>query len=113
LTDVRVVLVTTPADDETGARLARTLVDERLCACVSRIPGARSVYRWHGQIHDEGEELLVCKTTLDRVEALAARIAAIHPYDLPEVLVLDVTAGSGPYLDWVTAMTRTGSEEAP
>lgn len=107
------VLVTAPADDETGARLARTLVDERLCACVSRIPGARSVYRWQQEVHDEGEELLVCKTVRDRVDALVARISAIHPYDLPEVLVLDVGAGSGPYLDWVTAMTRTGSEEAP
>jgi len=112
VTDVRVVLITAPVDDDAGARLARALVDERLCACVNRLPGIRSVYRWQGEVHDDPEELLVVKTAADRVEALTRRVVELHPYDVPEVLVLSVENGAPAYLEWVTAMTRIGSEEA-
>lgn len=112
VTDVRVVLITAPAEGEAGPRLARALVDERLCACVNLIPSIRSVYRWQGEVHDDGEELLVVKTTDDRVDALTRRVHELHPYDVPEVLVLDVAGGATTYLDWVTAMTRFGPEEA-
>jgi len=103
--EVRVVLVTAP-DAETGARLARTLVEERLAACVSLVPGVRSIYRWEGRIHDDAEVLLIVKTGADRCEALGARVRTLHPYALPEVLALAAAGGSADYMAWVTAETQ-------
>jgi periplasmic divalent cation tolerance protein len=100
--EVRVALVTAP-DAEAGARIARTLVEERLAACVNLVPGVRSIYRWEGAVQDDGEVLLVVKTAAGRAEALAARVREVHPYDVPEVLLLAVQGGSAPYLDWVRA----------
>ena len=97
---VRVVLTTLP-DAEAGARLARALVEEKLAACVNLVPGVRSFYRWQGELEDSGEVLLLVKTRADRCAALAARIQALHPYDLPEVLELAASGGSAAYLDWV------------
>lgn len=97
---IRVALVTAP-DAETGARIGRTLVEERLAACVNLVPGVRSIYRWEGAVEDDAEVLLVVKTTVARAEALAARVPEVHPYDVPEVLLLPVAEGSAPYLQWV------------
>jgi periplasmic divalent cation tolerance protein len=99
---VRVVLITVP-DAETGAALGRSLVEERLAACVNVVPGVRSLYRWEGRVHDDGEALLVVKTRADRSAALAARIRDLHPYELPEVLELPAVGGSEAYLAWVRA----------
>jgi periplasmic divalent cation tolerance protein len=104
--DLCTVLTTMP-DTEAAATLARTLVEERLAACVSILPGARSIYRWQGEVHDDPEAMLVIKTASNRSEALAARINDLHPYDLPEVLALPVMGGSVPYLDWIATETRT------
>jgi periplasmic divalent cation tolerance protein len=103
--DVRVVLVTAP-DTETAAAIARALVDERLIACANVIPGIRSIYRWEGRIADEAEVLLVLKTGASRCAAVAARVKALHPYALPEVVALPVVDGSEAYLDWVLAESR-------
>jgi len=100
--DVRVVLVTAP-DLDTAAALARTLVEERLVACANLVPGVRSIYRWEGRIQDDAEVLLVAKTGAARCDALAARVRDLHPYELPEVVVLPVSGGSRDYLDWVIA----------
>jgi periplasmic divalent cation tolerance protein len=97
---VRVVLVTAP-DTECGERLARTLVEERLAACVNLVPGIRSFYRWEGRVQDDAEVLLVVKTQEGRGAALAARVQELHPYELPEVLELPAVGGSDAYLDWV------------
>ena len=99
-TDVRVVLITAP-DAETGARLARALVEERLAACVNLVPGIRSFYRWEGAVQDDAEVLLVVKTRAERGAALATRVKELHPYDLPEVLELPAVGGSAAYLRWV------------
>ncbi len=99
-TDVRVVLITTP-DPETATRLARALVEEGLAACGNILSGLRSIYRWQGNIEDATEALLMLKTTAAQAEALATRAVALHPYEVPEVLVLPVESGHGPYLDWV------------
>ena len=101
----RVVLCTCP-DVETGRRIARTLVDERLAACVNIVAGVVSVFRWQGAVQEEGEVLLVLKTAADRLDALRERLVALHPYECPEVLALPVEAGHAPYLDWLTAETR-------
>ncbi len=97
---VTLVLVTAP-DAETGARLARTLVEERLAACANLVPGVRSIYRWEGAVQDDAEVLLLIKTRSEHCEALAARVQDLHPYDLPEVVALAATGGSTAYLDWV------------
>ena len=101
---VFVTLVTAP-DAETGARLGRTLVEERLAACVNLVPGVRSIYRWEGRVEEDGEVLLVLKTRAERAAALAARVVELHPYDVPEVLHFQPAGGSEAYLDWVRAET--------
>ena len=104
-TDVRAVLTTVP-NAEVGASIAHALVEERLAACVNVLPGVRSFYRWEGDVQDDAELLLVIKTRAGCCEALAARINALHPYDLPEVLVLPAVGGSAPYLAWITTETK-------
>jgi len=99
---VRVALSTAP-DADTAARIARALVEERLAACVNLVPAVRSIYRWQDRIEDQAEVLLVIKTRAERVEALGARLRALHPYELPELVALPVSAGLAPYLDWVAA----------
>ena len=98
--EVRVVLSTAP-DRDAGDRIARTLVEEGLAACVNVVPGVRSHYRWQGELHDDAEVLLVVKTRADRVAALVERLNALHPYDLPEAVALPALGGSEAYLDWV------------
>ena len=100
--EVRVVLVTAP-DAETGARIARSLVEEGLIACANLVPGIRSIYRWQGRVAEDAEVLLVLKTRASRFAAVAARVKALHPYELPEVIALPVADGSEAYLDWVVA----------
>ena len=100
--EVRVVLVTAP-DAETGTRIARSLVEEGLIACANLVPGIRSIYRWQGRVAEDAEVLLVLKTRASRCAALAARVKALHPYELPEVIALPVADGSVAYLDWVLA----------
>lgn len=99
---VVVVLVTVP-DAETGARIGRALVAERLAACVNLVPGLRSFYRWEGEIQEDEEVLLLVKTRADRLPELSRRVQALHPYDLPEVLALPAMGGSAAYLDWIEA----------
>jgi periplasmic divalent cation tolerance protein len=99
---VRVALATAP-DADTAARIARALVEERLAACVNLVPGVRSIYRWQDRVEEDAEVLLVIKTHAARVDALAARLRALHPYELPELVALPVAAGLAPYLDWVSA----------
>ena len=96
------VLTTLPVDAD-GPGFARSLVDERLAACVNLVPQIRSIYRWKDAIQDETETLAIAKTTSDRAEALHARLIELHPYQLPEVLALPVSGGHAPYLEWVGA----------
>jgi periplasmic divalent cation tolerance protein len=103
-TNVRVALTTAP-NAEVGAILARALVEERLAACVNVLPGVRSFYHWDDAIQDDPEVVLIIKTRAERCEALAARIQDLHPYDVPEVLVLPAIGGSAPYLGWIETET--------
>jgi periplasmic divalent cation tolerance protein len=98
--DAVVVVVTVPTPDA-GADLARALVEEGLAACGNVVPGLRSIYRWAGEIHDEAEALLLLKTERRLVTAMKERLPALHPYQVPELLVLPVEDGLGPYLDWI------------
>jgi periplasmic divalent cation tolerance protein len=109
--DALVVLVSVP-DAESGAELARALVEAGLAACVTRLPGAVSTYRWQGAIETAAEELLVVKTTSRRWPALRDAIRRQHPYDVPEILALRVEAGLEEYLAWLDA-AATGSTTDP
>jgi periplasmic divalent cation tolerance protein len=102
--DARVVLVNVP-DPETALRIARVVVEERLAAAVNTISDVRSLYWWDGAVRDRAEVLLVAKTRAARVEALAARIEALHPYELPGVVALPAVGGNASYLDWIAEET--------
>jgi periplasmic divalent cation tolerance protein len=103
-TDVRVVLMTAP-DLPTAERLGAALVTERLAACANVLPSLTSIYWWEGEVERASEALLILKTVEDRVAALRERAVALHPYDVPELLVLEIREGHEPYLDWVRAET--------
>ena len=102
-----IVFVTASSDDE-ARRLGQTLVAERLAACVNVIGPVRSIYRWAGEVREDAEHLLLVKARREDVDALAARVRALHSYEVPEVVALDVTAGSAPYLAWVFEVTARG-----
>jgi periplasmic divalent cation tolerance protein len=97
--DVVLVLTTVPDDDQADT-LARVLVEERLAACVSLQAPMRSTYQWKGRVESSLERQVVIKTVRALLPALAARLGALHPYDLPEFLVLDVEGGEA-YLRWI------------
>jgi periplasmic divalent cation tolerance protein len=92
----------------TAALIARALVTEHLAACVTRLPGAVSVYRWEGKVEEAEEVLLLVKTSAGRVGALAERILTLHPYKIPEILSLPVSSGHSPYLGWLFAEVAEG-----
>jgi periplasmic divalent cation tolerance protein len=96
----RVVLVTAP-DAATAESLVRRLVEERVVACGNILPAVASIYRWEGRVEHESEALVLFKTTAAGARRLVERVPALHPYDVPEVLVVPVESGHGPYLDWI------------
>ena len=104
MTDVVIVLTTIGATEH-AERLAHQLVDERLAACVNLLPPMASTYRWKGQVERDSERQMIIKTTRDRLPALEARLKELHPYELPEFVVVSVAGGSQAYLDWVKAGT--------
>ena len=102
MTDVAaLVVLSTFPDADTAARIARTLVELQLAACVNVVPAVRSIYRWEGKVCDEAETLAVIKTTAERYAALAAKIAELHPYQVPELIALPLADGHPPYLAWL------------
>lgn len=96
-----VIVLTTVSADSDAVELARTLVEQRLVACVNIVAGVTSVYRWKDGVEQDDEQMLVIKTTTDLVEALQARLRELHPYELPEFVVIKVTGGSEAYLSWL------------
>ena len=103
--DALVVLATAP--DEASARdLARRALEARLIACANLVPGATSMYWWQGRIESAAEWLLILKTSRAQWPALQAQWPAWHPYDVPELLALDVAAGLEPYLQWLVTEAR-------
>lgn len=96
-------------DADTARRIATALVSERLAACVNLLPGMRSIYRWQGRIEDAEEVQLQIKTTRTRLDALQRRLAALHPYAVPELIAVEAAGGLPAYLDWVATESRDGS----
>lgn len=101
MTEQVILAFSTCPDEASAALLARTLVEERLATCVNRVGGLRSVYIWEGRLQDDAESLLIIKTTADRLAALQSRLAALHPYELPELIAIPVVGGNERYLEWV------------
>jgi periplasmic divalent cation tolerance protein len=91
----------TVPDAQTGKAIAETLVKEGLCACVNRVPGLSSHYIYEGEYCEDSEELLLIKTTAEAFDRLRARIEALHPYDVPEIIATDIVDGNESYLAWL------------
>ena len=104
--DALIVFCAVPA--ESADRIARRLVDERLAACVQAVPGLRSTYRWEGEVEQADETLLLIKTTSARYAALERSLVAHHPYEVPEILAVDASAGLPAYLRWLAEETASG-----
>jgi periplasmic divalent cation tolerance protein len=90
----------TAGDRASAQAIAAALVEERLAACVQLMP-IESWYRWNGEVRHDAEVMLTAKTVRGRLPALEARIRALHPYDLPEIVALPIVGGSADYLAWV------------
>lgn len=101
-----VVFITTSSTEEANS-LGRILVDERLAACANVLSGVASRYWWKGQVEAASEALLILKTRLDLVDALSARVRALHSYTVPEVVAVPVVGGNPDYLNWIDESTRT------
>jgi len=103
-TDAIVVLTTVASEDE-AVKLVRTLLERRLVACGTLFPGARSLYRWQSKIADEREVVVLLKTRSARLDSLQSAFNELHPYKVPELLALPVSAGLGKYLEWINGET--------
>jgi len=94
-------VVTTAPDSEVARALATRIVEERLAACANVVPGVTSIYWWEGTVQQEGEVMVVFKTTAERLDALRDRVLELHPYEVPEVIAFPVAEGSKDYVSWV------------
>ena len=103
------ILTTLPADADAGA-FADALVQARLAACVNLLPVMESVYRWEGRVQRDRERQLIVKTSKERVATLWQRVRELHPYDVPEFIVLPIVDGHDAYLRWIGDSTRIATE---
>ena len=109
MTEQVIVALSTCPDEATAKRIAAALVSERLATCVNRVTGMTSTYFWDGRLQDDAEILLIIKTTAARLAELAARLKVLHPYELPELVALQVAGGNEQYLQWVRTGVATPS----
>lgn len=106
MTAILVVFTTLP-DSEVAGKLAKNLVEMRLAACVNILPSSQSIYRWQDDVHIDGEVPLIIKTTTELYPALETYLRQQHPYELPEIIALEVTRGLPEYLTWVVESTQS------
>ena len=102
--DFIVVMATAP-NEEVASDIARAVVTEKLAACCNIVPGLRSIYSWKGELCDDKEVLCIMKTRAELFDKLRERVVELHPYDVPEVIAVDIKAGHGPYLKWIEETT--------
>ena len=100
------VILTNCPDDETADRIARTLVESGLAACVNRLAPASSTYRWQGAVERATETPLLIKTTRERYTEVEQAIRGLHPYEVPEIIALPIASGFAPYLRWIADETQ-------
>ncbi len=101
------LVLTNLPDRAVADRLADSLIEQRLAACVNILAPCRSVYRWKGAVQHDEEHPMLIKTTAERYSALEAAIRAMHPYELPEIIAVGIERGLPGYLAWVDAETRS------
>ena len=99
------VFCTVP-DADTAERIANAVVESKSAACASIVPGLTSVYRWKGEICRSAELLLIMKTTAERYKTLERQIRSLHPYEVPEIVAVEIAEGSADYLSWIDESTR-------
>ena len=103
-TDTLILLCTCP-DDGVAAELSHKLVERGLAACINRFGGLTSVYKWEGEMKEGTEVQLVIKTSTAAADKLMDELQRLHPYELPEIIAVPITAGHGPYLEWIRKCT--------
>ena len=107
--NIAVVLVTVP-NVEVAYSIAKTIVKEKIAACVNVIPKIRSIYTWEEDVCDEPEALMIIKTRRQLFEKLKERVKELHPYDVPEIIALPLVDGIKDYLSWVLEVTQNPAE---
>ncbi len=100
------LIISTVPDETTGRKIAGKLLKAKLCACVNILPGAKSFYWWKGKIDSSRECVLLIKTTQTKRNALTKILKKIHPYEIPEIISLEIKDGWKPYLDWISASLK-------
>ena len=100
-----IAILCTAPDAASAERIAGALVDEKLAACVNLVPGLSSTFRWEGKVQREPEVLLLIKTQRARFDAVCARVKALHPYTVPELIALPIDASTPDYLAWLIENT--------
>ncbi len=100
-----IVVLLTCGSEEEALKIAHSLVEERLAACVNLISPVRSIYRWEGKIWDEKEWILIIKTQKERFEELEKKVKSLHSYSVPEIIGLPIVEGSSSYLQWLLEET--------
>ena len=106
MTSESMVVLVTCGSEEEALKIARSLVEERLAACVNLVSPVRSIYRWEGKVWDEKEWLLIIKTQKQRFEEVEKKVKALHSYSVPEIIGLPIIEGASSYLEWLTEMTK-------
>ncbi len=96
--------MTTPSEEE-ARNIGKTLVEERLAACVNLLPGMQSIYRWEGRLEEAHETVLIAKTAGGSVKALIARVKALHSYEVPCIICLPIVGGNAEFLEWIQEQT--------
>jgi len=100
-----VVFITVPSKEE-GECIGKTLVEENLAACVNIIPHVESIFHWEGEMCQEGEMILIVKSTRENLESLTQRVKELHSYQVPEIIALPIVGGSEDYLKWLEQETQ-------
>lgn len=101
----KIIVFSNCGSHEEARRVARALVDTRVCACVNIIPGIQSIYRWQGSIQEEAEWMLIIKTTRELFDRLSAELRKNHSYEIPEVIAIPIVEGNPDYLKWIDRET--------
>lgn len=101
-----VIVFSTAQNEEEAARIGKTVVDDGLAACCNIVPRIRSIYTWKGKIFDEPEVLSIYKTRASLFESLKTRIKALHGYEVPEIIAIDIKDGLPEYLSWINEVTK-------